>query len=216
MNKTRLVLVMCLVLLFAVSCENTPKWQKGAAIGGAVGAGAGAIIGHQSDHKGEGALIGAAVGAVAGGLIGKQLDKQQEELSQIAEVERPSEQELVVILRDKILFDVDEYSLKAGAEDNLREIADILIKYPDFDIIVEGHTDSTGTENYNQWLSEKRAQAVGDFLTATGLNPARIQILGYGEMRPVASNDTAEGRQQNRRVEIHIVPQEGMEQSYPE
>jgi outer membrane protein OmpA-like peptidoglycan-associated protein len=214
MNKTRFVLVMCLVLLSAAACENTPKWQKGAAIGGATGAGAGAIIGHQSGHKGEGALIGAAIGAIAGGLIGNQLDKQEEELSQIAEVERPSEGELVVILRDKILFDVDEYSLKVGAEDNLREIADILVKYPDFDIIVEGHTDNTGTENYNQWLSEKRAQAVADFLIATGVGSVRIQILGYGELRPVASNGTPEGRQQNRRVEIHIVPQENMEQNY--
>ena len=214
MNAAKLILVMCLVLLIASACENTPKWQKGAIIGGAAGAGAGAIIGHQSDHKGEGALIGAAVGAVAGGLIGDQLDKQQEELSEIAEVERPSERELVVILRDKILFDVDEYSLKAGAEDNLREIADILVKYPDFDIVVEGHTDNTGTENYNQWLSEKRAQSVADFLIASGVGSVRIQILGYGELRPVATNDTAEGRQQNRRVEIHIVPQEGLEQSY--
>jgi outer membrane protein OmpA-like peptidoglycan-associated protein len=206
MKAIKFISIVCLALLVGVACADTPKWQTGAAVGGAVGAGTGAIIGHQSDHEVEGALIGGAVGAVAGGLIGAQLDKQQAELSQVAEVERPSETELVVILRDKILFDVDSYSLKPGAEDNLSEIADILIKYPDFNIIVEGHTDNTGKENYNQWLSEKRAGAVADFLVGRGLNPARIQVIGYGETRPVATNETPEGRQQNRRVELHVVP----------
>jgi outer membrane protein OmpA-like peptidoglycan-associated protein len=208
MNATKLTFVILLAVLVGASCANTPKWQTGAVVGGAVGAGAGAVIGHQSDHEVEGALIGGAVGAVAGGLIGAQLDKQQAELSEVAEVERPSETELVVILRDKILFDVDAYSLKPGAEDNLTEIADILIKYPDFNIVVEGHTDNTGKENYNQWLSEKRAEAVADSLVSRGLNPARIQVVGYGETRPAATNETAEGRQQNRRVELHVVPME--------
>lgn len=208
MKAIKLVSIVCLAVLVGVSCANTPKWQIGAAAGGAAGAGAGAVIGHQSDHEVEGALIGAAVGAVAGGLVGTLLDKQQAELSEVAEVERPSETELVVILRDKILFDVDAYSLKPGAEDNLSEIADILIGYPDFNIVVEGHTDDTGKENYNLWLSEKRADTVADFLYGRGLNPARMQSVGYGESRPVATNETAEGRQQNRRVELHVVPTE--------
>ncbi|GAB4347312.1 MAG: OmpA family protein [Candidatus Abyssubacteria bacterium] len=206
MKALRFVLACCFAMAVAVSCESTPKWQKGAAIGGAVGAGTGAVIGHQSDHAIEGAVIGGAAGALAGGLIGAQLDKQQEELSQIAEVERPSEEELVVVLREKILFDVNEYSLKPGAQDNLSQIAQVLAKYPDFNILVEGHTDSTGTETYNQWLSEKRAQSVADYLIAQGLYSARIQVIGYGETRPVATNDTPEGRQQNRRVELHITP----------
>jgi len=208
MNTKRLSPIVVLAALLLVSCADTPKWQKGAAIGGAVGAGAGTIIGHQSDHEVEGALIGGAAGAVAGGLIGAQLDKQQAELSEVAEVERVSENELVVILRDRILFDVDDYSLKPGSEDNLAEIADILIRYPDFGIIVEGHADNTGKENYNQWLSEKRAGTVADFLVARGLESARVQTIGYGEMRPVATNETLEGRQMNRRVEIHIAPKE--------
>jgi outer membrane protein OmpA-like peptidoglycan-associated protein len=205
MNRTLLVSISLVALLFG-ACANTPNWQKGAVLGGALGAGTGAVIGNQSDHTGEGALIGGAVGAVAGGLIGKQLDKQQAELSQVAEVQRPSENELVVILHEKILFDVNEYSLKPGAEQNIAQIADIVAKYPDFDIAVEGHTDSTGGETYNQWLSEKRAEAVANSLITKGVDATRVKVSGSGELKPVATNDTPEGRQQNRRVEIHITP----------
>ena len=208
MKSIRLTFAVCLAAMLVAACANTPKWQKGAAIGGAAGAGAGAIIGHQSDHKVGGAIIGGAVGAVAGGLIGAQLDKQQAALSEVADVERPSENELVVTLHEKILFDVNEYTLKPGGQDNIARIADILMQYPDFLIVVEGHTDSTGSETYNQWLSEKRAETVADALTARGVNPGRVQMMGYGEMRPVATNETAEGRQQNRRVEIHITPRQ--------
>jgi outer membrane protein OmpA-like peptidoglycan-associated protein len=206
MNKAKLILAIGLAAVFAAGCANAPKWQKGAAVGGAVGAGTGAIIGHQSGHGGEGALIGGAIGAVTGGLIGAQMDKQQAELSKVAEVERPTEDTLVVTLREKVLFDTNEYMLKPGAEDNLNQIADILIRYPDTYIRVEGHTDSSGSETYNQWLSEKRAQAVADFLISRGVDPMRTQPVGYGETRPVATNETPEGRQQNRRVEIHIEP----------
>jgi len=216
-RMARVLLILSLLSLFGIaSCAQTqqmPNWQKGAAIGGAVGAGTGAVIGNQSDNTGEGALIGGAVGALAGGLIGKQLDKQQAELSQIAEVQRPSENELVVVLREKILFDLNEYALKLGAEDNLARIADVLVKYPDFTVYVEGHTDGTGSENYNQWLSEKRAAAVTDFLITRAISPVRIQAVGYGEMRPVATNETPQGRQQNRRVELHIEPATAAEQS---
>ncbi|RJP19746.1 MAG: OmpA family protein [Candidatus Abyssobacteria bacterium SURF_5] len=203
-------LIILAGVFLSASCADMQNWQKGAALGGAVGAGTGAVIGHQSDHAGEGALIGGAVGAVAGGLIGRQLDQQQAELSQIAEVQRTSEDELVVIMREQILFDVNEYSLKPGAEDNLTKISDVVVRYPDFNIIVEGHTDSTGTDQYNQTLSERRAEAVANALIARGVDPARIQTIGYGEMRPVATNETPEGRQQNRRVELHIKPKEGM------
>ncbi len=208
MDTLRTIAVGAFVVVLLGACANTPKWQKGAAIGAGVGAGAGAIIGHQSGEKGAGAAIGGAVGAVTGGLIGALLDKQQAELEEIAEVQRTSEEELVVILREKILFDTDKYSLKPGAQDNLVKIGTVLQKYPDFDIDAEGHTDSTGSENYNQWLSEKRAGAVADFLIKNGLGPARIHASGMGEMRPVATNETAEGRQQNRRVELHITPRE--------
>ena len=210
--KTKITLFLLPFLLIGLaSCANTPNWQKGAAVGGAAGAGTGAVIGHQSGDAGEGALIGGAVGAVAGGLIGRQLDKQQEELSRVAEVQRKSEEELVVILHEKILFDVNEYTLKPGAQDNLARIADVVKKYPEFDIIIEGHTDSTGVEQYNQWLSEQRAEAVAAALVARGVNPIRINSAGYGEMRPVATNETPEGRQQNRRVELHIKPSEPAE-----
>jgi outer membrane protein OmpA-like peptidoglycan-associated protein len=208
MNAIKFIFIICLTLMVGVSCAGTEKWQSGAMIGAAVGAGAGAIIGHQSGHKEGGAVIGGAVGAITGGLIGKQLDKQEAELAEIAEVKRVSEEELVVILKEKILFDIDKYSLKPAAEDNINKIADILVKYPDFDITVEGHTDSTGKETYNQTLSEKRAGAVADFLAGGGLDQLRLQTIGYGETRPVASNETADGRAENRRVEIHITPRQ--------
>jgi outer membrane protein OmpA-like peptidoglycan-associated protein len=208
MKISKIMFVALVTSVSLASCAEMQHWQKGAAIGGAAGAGTGAIIGAQSDHTAGGALIGGAVGAVAGGLIGRQLDKQEAELSQVAEVQRPSENELVVVLREKILFDVNEYSLKPGAEDNLQKIADVVSQYPDFNIIIEGHTDSTGAETYNQWLSEKRAETVANSLSVKGVAPYRIQTIGYGETRPVATNDTPEGRQQNRRVELHIKPAE--------
>ncbi len=208
MKAFKSILFMGIIVVFASACADSPKWQKGAVIGGAAGAGAGAIIGHQSGHKGEGALIGAAAGAALGGLIGAKLDKQQAELSKIAEVERPSENELIVTLREKVLFDVNKYSLKPGAEANLSRVADVLARYPDFNIDVEGHTDNTGQETYNQWLSEKRAGTVADFIVTEGVHPDRIMVIGYGETQPVTTNETAEGRQQNRRVELHIVPRE--------
>lgn len=206
MKAIKMFLTFALIALLSSSCETAPKWQKGALAGGVLGAGAGAVIGHQTDHAAEGAVIGGAVGALTGGLIGSQLDKQQAELSKVAEVERAGESELVVTLREKVLFNIDEYSLKPGAANNLNRVADILIRYPEFDIFVEGHTDSTGKENYNQWLSEKRAETVAEFIISRGVDTARVQIIGYGEIRPVATNETAEGRQQNRRVELHITP----------
>jgi outer membrane protein OmpA-like peptidoglycan-associated protein len=208
MKVFKLITIIVVTVLLLVSCADTPKWQTGAAAGGGIGAGTGAVIGHQSGREIEGALIGGAVGAVAGGLIGAQLDKQQAELSQVAEVQRPSEEELVVIMHDQVLFDVNEYTLKPGSEDNLAKVADVIIKYPDFNILVEGHTDSTGSDTYNQWLSEKRAESVASFLVSRGIDGMRVQTIGYGETRPVATNDTPEGRQQNRRVEIHITPRQ--------
>ncbi|RJP68708.1 MAG: OmpA family protein [Candidatus Abyssobacteria bacterium SURF_17] len=208
MKVFKLITIIVVTVLLLVSCADTPKWQTGAAAGGGIGAVTGAVIGHQSGREIEGALIGGAVGAVAGGLIGAQLDKQQAELSQVAEVQRPSEEELVVIMHDQVLFDVNEYTLKPGSEDNLAKVADVIIKYPDFNILVEGHTDSTGSDTYNQWLSEKRAESVASFLVSRGIDGMRVQTIGYGETRPVATNDTPEGRQQNRRVEIHITPRQ--------
>jgi outer membrane protein OmpA-like peptidoglycan-associated protein len=146
-------------------------------------------------------------GAGTDGLTGTMLDKQQYELSEVAEVARPSEDEIVLRFREEALFGVDEYSLSPAAEHHLRQVVGILGKYHEFIVIVEGHTDNMGREIYNQWLSEKRSHTVADILVEKGLDPVRIQVIGYGETRPIASNRSPEGRRRNRRVELHIIPE---------
>lgn len=128
----------------------------------------------------------------------------QADLNSIAQVEHLKNNELLVRLPNAVLFDFDEYSLRPDAESTLGAVAEILQKYPEFLIIVEGHTDSIGRESYNQWLSERRSRVVADILVNKGLDPYRIQVVGYGELRPLASDNTPEGRRQNRRAEIHI------------
>jgi outer membrane protein OmpA-like peptidoglycan-associated protein len=184
------------------------KTAKGAAIGAAAGAVTGAIVGHQTGHKGTGAVVGGLAGAAVGGAIGYQLDKQEKELEEVknAQVTR-KEDRLIVTMRDAILFDTDSAVLQPGAVDSLNQMADVMIRYPENDIIVKGHTDSKGSEAYNQELSQKRATAVKDHLVSRGVTVQRITAQGLGETRPVATNETPEGRQQNRRVEIEIIPQ---------
>jgi outer membrane protein OmpA-like peptidoglycan-associated protein len=128
----------------------------------------------------------------------------QTDLNPVAQVKHLKSDELIVRFSDSVLFDFDEYTLRPGAESTLAAVAEILQKYPQFLIIVEGHTDSIGRQSYNQWLSERRSRVVADFLVNSGLDPYRIQVVGYGELRPLASDDTPEGRRQNRRAEIHI------------
>ncbi|RJP73542.1 MAG: OmpA family protein [Candidatus Abyssobacteria bacterium SURF_17] len=128
------------------------------------------------------------------------------ELNMVAKAEPVNGQELVVRFPAVALFGVDEYSLQPGARQNLEGVAQVLKRYPEFIVIVEGHTDSRGEESYNQWLSERRSRIVADVFVGAGLDPTRIQVVGYGESRPLTTNRTSEGRQQNRRVELHIKP----------
>jgi len=126
--------------------------------------------------------------------IGDSLDKQHAEFAGFAEVLRPTRSQLTV-----------RHSLRSEAHHDLCQVAEILGKYPEFMVVVAGHTDNIGQESHNQWLSERRAYAVADFLVAKGLDPNRIQVIGYGESRPIAANDTAQGRLCNRRVELYII-----------
>jgi outer membrane protein OmpA-like peptidoglycan-associated protein len=176
--------------------------QKGAVIGGAAGAGAGVLIGKDNT---KGAVLGGAAGAVVGGLIGSYLDNQAREMEEIegAEVRREGD-ELQVTFDNAILFDYDSSSLKTASQDQLREVADVLSRYPDTDIIVLGHTDSSGSDDYNQSLSERRAAAVRGFLMGAGVASSRITARGYGESAPVADNGSESGRAQNRRVELNV------------
>lgn len=206
----RKVLILVLMVVFVISCSSTgdnDKTKKGAAIGAATGAVAGAVIGNQSGNNRTGAVVGAVVGGAVGAAIGRRMDKQEEELRQIqgVEVSRPSEGEIDVRMTSDILFDWDSDALRPSSKDTLRDLASTFQRYSDINIIaVEGHTDSTGPDRYNQSLSQRRAAAVRSYLVNQGVPSRSISARGYGESRPKSSNDTAEGRQLNRRVEIHI------------
>jgi outer membrane protein OmpA-like peptidoglycan-associated protein len=204
------------VLLLSAGCATNPdgsteykRTAVGTLGGAAVGAGAGALIAG-SGHRGTGALIGGVVGAAAGGAIGNYMDRQAAEMKRKlpeAAVAREGDK-LYVALPSGILFDVDKAVIKPTAKDSIAKAAEVLVKYPDTYITVEGHTDSTGTAEYNQKLSERRAEAVRDQLLRDGVPATRVSVKGYGESNPVADNATPEGRQSNRRVQFEIRPNE--------
>jgi outer membrane protein OmpA-like peptidoglycan-associated protein len=182
---------------------------QGAVLGTLAGAAAGAAI---DDHKrGRGALIGAAVGGLAGAGIGHYLEQQKEEIDQIpdANVEQQGEA-LLVTFPGEVLFDRGSSSLAPGACGRLDQLADTLDRHPDTIVIVKGHTDADGSEAANQDLSERRADVVRSYLVAKGISPARITSVGLGESQPIVTNTTAEGRQQNRRVEIELRPSDAL------
>jgi outer membrane protein OmpA-like peptidoglycan-associated protein len=210
--------ILVLIAAFTFACASTDtaggtdpnkKTKRGAAIGAVLGGVAGAVIGNQTGNNRTGAVIGAATGAAIGAAAGRRMDKQEQELRQIegVEVSRPSEGEISVRLTNDILFDYNSASLRGASRTTLNELAQNFRQYPDNRIIVEGHTDASGTDQYNQRLSEQRASNVADYLIDQGVGAGAVTVYGYGESRPKASNDTAEGRQQNRRVEIHIQAQ---------
>ncbi len=200
------VLVIGLVTLsMAVAgCESMgERTAKGAGIGAAAGAVAGAVIGHQSGNRGKGAAIGAVAGGLLGGAVGKKLDQQAKELAEVAETKR-TEEGILTRLKNDILFSTGSAALKPEAKGDLQKIASILKKYPENQIVVIGHTDSTGSADLNQRLSEQRAQAVKIELIKAGVNPNKVQVIGMGPSQPVAANNTETGRAQNRRVELQI------------
>lgn len=207
MKQTLSAIAVVAMLSACVSPDDPNRRTKqGAGVGAAAGAVAGAVIGNQSGNPRTGAVVGAAVGAGVGAAVGRRMDRQAEELRQIEgiEVERTAEDAINVRLRNDVLFDVDSSALRAESRTTLRDIADVMERYPDQTVQVEGHADSTGADDYNQRLSERRAQAVADYLVTQGVARSSIRSIGYGETRPRASNNTAEGRQLNRRVEISI------------
>ena len=204
--------ILVFATLLAASCassnpdDQNQKAKRGAGIGAAAGAVVGAMIGNQTGNPKTGAAVGTAIGAAAGGVIGHRMDQQQKELQQIpgVEVSRPAENEIAVQLTNDILFDFNSAALRPESQQTLRDLAGNFQRYPDETISVEGHTDNVGAIDYNQNLSERRAYSVKDYLSTQGVPGSRITAIGYGESRPKASNETPEGRQLNRRVEIHI------------
>jgi outer membrane protein OmpA-like peptidoglycan-associated protein len=207
MHRTLSIVLASTLLLGSVGCATTSNTKKGAGIGAATGAAIGGLIGHKSGNTALGAIIGAAVGGSAGAYIGNYMDKQAEEMDRDlegAKVERVGEG-IKVTFDSGILFDVNRSNLQGEAQASLSNLARILNKYPDTDVLIEGHTDSTGPEEYNMELSRRRAQSVANYLAGSRVDATRFSIMAYGEMQPVASNETIGGRQQNRRVELAIM-----------
>lgn len=213
----RKALVVGLVLAFvlgSLSCASMSRKEKGAIIGGTAGAVLGGVIGDKAGNTAVGAILGAAVGGTAGAFIGDYMDKQAAELDQDlegAKVERVGEG-IKVTFDSGILFDIDKATLRPASQTELQKMAGILNKYPDTDILLEGHTDATGSDEHNLTLSRERAQSVSNYLAGLGVTAKRFTIMGYGESQPIATNDTAEGRQLNRRVEVVIIANEELKQ----
>jgi len=218
MNKTLSVILIVSLCLAGLSCASMNKSQKGAVIGGAGGAVVGGIIGKLAGNTIVGALIGAAIGGAAGAWIGHYMDKQAEEIKRDLEgarVERVGEG-IKITFNSGLLFDVDKSELREQSKQNLGNLGTILNKYEDTNILIEGHTDSTGTEEYNMPLSKQRSESVASYLTQIQVKSTRFTVVGYGEMQPVASNDTLDGRQLNRRVEIAIMANEKLKKAAKE
>jgi len=202
-------------LLGLTACEaplpgqGTGNTQQGALIGTGIGAVLGAISGGDREERLQNAVIGGVLGAGLGAAIGNDLDRQEAELRQqlgasVGIVNNGNQ--LIVTMPQDILFAVDSATLSGGLQNDLRAVAASLNRYPNTRVNVIGHTDNTGEAGYNLNLSQRRAQAVGSVLVSAGVTPARINAIGRGEDQPVASNLTPQGRQQNRRVEIIITP----------
>ena len=208
----RLISLALVVSMFfgMLGCSSWSSTQKGTAIGAAAGAAVGAVVGKRAGNTAVGAILGAAVGGAAGAYIGNYMDKQAEEIERDLEgatVERVGEG-IKITFDSGILFDVDRAVLRPEAKTNLEKLAVILNKYEETNILIEGHTDSTGPEEYNLDLSNKRAQSVAGYLSTNDVIATRFTIMGYGESQPIADNATVDGRQENRRVEIAIMANE--------
>lgn len=207
-TKNWLPVLLSATVLFStlhLSCKSN-KTAAGAVIGTAVGGTTGLLL--SKKNKAVGFIIGAAVGGLAGGLIGSYMDKHAkdiaDDLGKDANVVRVGEG-IVVSFDSGLMFDVNSDALRGATRSNLERLAQSLNKYKDTDVRILGHTDSTGSSAYNQTLSHKRAAAVKSFLSTQNISDSRIRTEGFGENDPVATNETEEGRQFNRRVEIVIV-----------
>lgn len=196
--------------------ESNPRATKGTVIGAAGGAATGAAIGGivgGGKAAGKGAAIGAVVGALGGGLIGGYMDSQAKEMQGVLDEQdrlRQSQGEIEIAMASDVLFDSGKWSIQPGGRDKLADLARVMNRYPRTDVYITGHTDSRGSADSNMELSMRRAEAVAQVLESNGVAAARILVRGEGASRPVATNDTPEGRALNRRVDIRVSPNEGL------
>jgi outer membrane protein OmpA-like peptidoglycan-associated protein len=209
-GRTALVLVTGMLV---GGCAT--KQKTGTAAGAAGGAVVGAGVGRAAGGK-KGALVGAGVGAVvgatAGNLVGRYMDNQEKELRKDVESARVTRagDKVIVEFNDAILFDTGQATLRPGAKTDLDQFGEVLKRYSETDLVIEGHTDSTGPRELNEKLSLQRAEVVVEYLNARGVDKDRLTPRGFAYDRPIASNATGDGRQKNRRVEVHIAPNEDL------
>ena len=222
-NRISVVALAALMLVGTTltSCEavkNSNNTQKGAGIGAVAGAVLGGVLGNNLGKGGNGALgavLGGVVGGVAGGVIGNKMDKQAREIDSAipgAEVERIGEGIKLTLNENSVRFDTNKSSLTAAAKTNLDKLVNVFNQYPDTDIVIYGYTDSSGAADYNLKLSEQRAGSVKGYLSGKGIKSDRIKVQGMGIADPIASNETADGKSKNRRVEFAITANDKMKQ----
>jgi len=210
------ILTLASIMIFGsvfTSCEavkNSNNTQRGAGIGAVAGGVLGAVLGNNLGKGGNGALgavLGGVIGGVAGGAIGNKMDKQAREIDNAlpgADVVRVGEGIKLVLNENAVRFDTSKSTLTASAKTNLDKLVTVFNQYPDTNIVIYGYTDNTGKLEFNQTLSEQRANAVKGYLISKGILASRFTATGLGIADPIATNDTPEGRSQNRRVEFAI------------
>lgn len=212
-------IVLVTLSTITTSCEavkNTNKTQRGVGIGAVGGAIIGGVLGNNIGKGGNGALgavLGGVIGGVAGGVIGNKMDKQAREISTSlpgAKVERIGEGIKLTLGENAVRFDTNKSTLTSTAKANLDKLLPVFNEYPDTNISIYGYTDSTGEDAYNLKLSAQRAATVKSYLSAKGLASSRFVTTGMGEVEPIASNETADGKSQNRRVEFAITANDKM------
>jgi outer membrane protein OmpA-like peptidoglycan-associated protein len=212
--RKNLIMIPATIAVLLTNCKSANNTQKGTAIGVAAGATAGALIGGGGKSSVWGALIGAAVGGGAGYTIGRHMDKQAQEIKQAvpdAQVQRVGEG-IEMTFNSGLLFQINSAALSEAAKTNLEKVASVFVKYPETNLLIEGHTDDTGPDDFNMELSKKRAYSVSDYLTSKGVSSSRMSVKWYGETQPKVPNTSEANRAQNRRVEVAISANEQMKQ----
>jgi outer membrane protein OmpA-like peptidoglycan-associated protein len=210
LSARSLLAALVVVTMSVAGCAQLSQTERGAAVGAGAGAVIGGAVGAAYGNTAKGAIIGAAVGGTAGAVIGHQMDRQARELEEELEgarVDRVGEG-IAISFDSALLFAFDSAELSASARQNLRRLAESLQNYANTDLVIIGHTDSVGSADYNMRLSQRRADSAANYLASLGVNRARLTTVGKGLHEPIASNSTAEGRQENRRVEVAIYANE--------
>ena len=205
-SRVRVSCALAIASMTAFGCASANNKEKGAVIGATTGGAVGAVVGNATGSTARGAIIGAVVGGTAGAIIGHQMDQQAKELKVAipgATVERVGEG-IQVTFASGLLYDFDSDAIKPTAGDNLRKLATSLKEYPTTELLIVGHTDAQGSDDYNLALSQRRALSASTYLEAQGVAASRLRATGRGESEPVATNESDAGRQVNRRIEVAI------------